>query len=67
MSEGWVRGRSHLLLVLFVGNILALTSITLTNGANVTGRALARNGAVTLDTNTVSNAACGIAPAATAT
>jgi hypothetical protein len=51
----------------FQGNILALTSITLTNGANVVGRALARNGAVTLDTNTVSNAACGVPPAATAT
>jgi hypothetical protein len=37
----------------FVGNILALTSITLTTGATVTGRTLARNGAVTLDTNTV--------------
>jgi serine protease AprX len=35
------------------GNILALTSITLTTGARVTGRALARNGAVTLDTNAV--------------
>ena len=40
----------------FEGNILALTSITLTTGANiVSGRALARNGAVTLDTNNVSN------------
>ncbi|HEY8133124.1 MAG TPA: ice-binding family protein [Thermoanaerobaculia bacterium] len=37
----------------FLGNILALTSITLTTGSNVNGRALARNGAVTLDTNTV--------------
>jgi large repetitive protein len=41
----------------FVGNILALTSITLTTGANVSGRALARNGAVTMDTNNV--AVCG--------
>ena len=40
----------------FEGNILALTSITLTTGANIgSGRALARNGAVTLDTNNVSN------------
>jgi len=38
----------------FVGNILALTSITLTTGADVSGRALARNGAVTMDTNNVS-------------
>ncbi|HZR23559.1 MAG TPA: IPTL-CTERM sorting domain-containing protein [Vicinamibacterales bacterium] len=37
----------------FAGNILALTSITETTGASLTGRALARNGAVTLDTNTV--------------
>lgn len=42
----------------FVGNILALTSITLTNGANVDGRVLARNGAVTLDTNTITAAIC---------
>lgn len=40
----------------FEGNILALTSITLTTGANIKcGRALAQNGAVTLDTNNVSN------------
>jgi Ice-binding-like len=39
----------------FTGNILALTSITLNTGANIQcGRALARNGAVTMDTNTVS-------------
>lgn len=41
-----------------VGNLLALTSITLTTGAAVTGRALARNGAVTLDTNTVNAGGC---------
>ena len=46
----------------FVGNILALTSITLNTGANVSGRALARNGAVTLDTNTISVAVCGVPP-----
>jgi hypothetical protein len=45
----------------FAGNILALTSITLTTGANLTGRALARNGAVTLDTNTVNASACAAA------
>jgi hypothetical protein len=39
----------------FAGNILALTSITLNTGANIQcGRALARNGAVTMDTNDVS-------------
>ncbi len=47
----------------FAGNILALTSITLAPGANLSGRALARNGAVTLDTNTISKAPCAQAPA----
>ena len=40
----------------FEGNIVALTSITLDTGATIlNGRALARNGAVTLDTNDISN------------
>lgn len=38
----------------FVGNILALTSITLNAGVSLNGRALARNGAVTLSSNAVS-------------
>ena len=45
----------------FAGNILALTSISANTGAGITcGRALARNGAVTLDTNGISidTAAC---------
>lgn len=42
----------------FKGNILALTSITITTGANLEGRALARNGAVTLDTNVITGCAC---------
>lgn len=42
----------------FVGTILALQSITLTTEATVEGRVLARNGAVTMDTNTITNAAC---------
>lgn len=37
----------------FRGTILALTSITATTGVVVDGRLLARNGAVTLDTNTI--------------
>ncbi|MBG1260892.1 ice-binding family protein [Nostoc commune] len=40
----------------FKGNILALTSITLTTGVNIEcGRTLAQNGAVTMDTNNVSS------------
>ncbi len=40
------------------GTIMALTSITMTTGATLEGRALARNGAVTMDTNTITRAAC---------
>ena len=50
------------------GSILALTSITLTTGATVEGRALARNGAVTMDTNTITRPGCSPAtPGATPT
>jgi type VI secretion system secreted protein VgrG len=49
----------------FVGNILALTSIALQNGASVSGRALARNGEVTMDTNNVGFSGCTV-PTATA-
>jgi hypothetical protein len=42
----------------FVGNILALTSITLDTGATVDGRLLAQNGAVTLDNNSITMAVC---------
>ncbi len=38
---------------IFFGNILADQSITLTTGAELTGRALTRIGAITLDTNIV--------------
>jgi type VI secretion system secreted protein VgrG len=42
----------------FLGNVLAMTSITLNTGASVScGRVLAEHGAVTLDDNTVSDAA----------
>jgi hypothetical protein len=37
----------------FQGTILSLQSVSLDTGASLTGRALARNGAVTLDGNTV--------------
>jgi hypothetical protein len=46
----------------FRGNILALTSNTATTGATVDGRLLARNGAVTLDSNTVTRAQCAAGP-----
>jgi type VI secretion system secreted protein VgrG len=42
----------------FVGTILALTSITATTGVSVQGRLLARNGAVTLDTNSITRPTC---------
>jgi hypothetical protein len=38
---------------IFYGNILAQASITVTTGAVLNGRALARTGAVTLDNNAV--------------
>jgi uncharacterized repeat protein (TIGR01451 family) len=37
------------------GTVMALASITVTTGTSIDGRALARNGAVTLDTNTVTD------------
>ncbi len=51
----------------FKGTIIALTSITLTTGATIDGRALARNGAVTLDTNTITRSTCAAAATATPT
>ena len=49
----------------FIGNILALASVTLTTGASVSGRVLARTGAVTMDTNTVSACAAPVLPTIT--
>jgi type VI secretion system secreted protein VgrG len=46
----------------FAGNIIALASVTLGTGVSLNGRALARNGAVTMDTNSVSNASCADPP-----
>ena len=55
---------------LFVGNILALTSITVQSSTVVRGRALARNGAVTLDNNVFTQPSCtpstDLTPTATA-
>lgn len=59
---------------LFVGTILALTSVTVESSTVVHGRALARNGAVTLDNNVFTQPSCesstdlvptGTAPATT--
>jgi hypothetical protein len=44
----------------FKGTILALTSITLVTAASIDGRALARNGAVTMDTNRITRADCAV-------
>ena len=52
----------------FRGSILALTSITVTTAATVDGRVLARNAAVTLDTNTITRSRCATpTPTPTAT
>ncbi len=47
----------------FVGNILALASIDLQTNATVSGRALALNGAVTMDANHVDFEACAASTA----
>ncbi|MFF1797608.1 ice-binding family protein, partial [Kitasatospora sp. NPDC058263] len=46
----------------FKGNILAMTSITVNHASVIEGRALARTGAVTLDDNTITRAACTVGP-----
>jgi hypothetical protein len=51
----------------FVGNILALTSISLATGASLQGRALARNGGVTLQGNAITSPTCLAVPPTTTT
>jgi hypothetical protein len=52
----------------FAGNIMALTSISVQTGVTVHGRALARNGAVTLDNDVFTSPTCALAaPGATTT
>lgn len=46
----------------FTGQLMAQASITATNGATIQGKLLALTGAVTLDTNTITNNICTITP-----
>ena len=51
----------------FVGHVMAMESITANTGATFIGQLLARNAAVTLDTNTITNDACAtVTPSASA-
>jgi hypothetical protein len=56
----WVIGSSATLGTnsVFEGTIMALSSITLTTGARLDGRALARNGAIDFDSNPVNVPPC---------
>lgn len=60
----WQVGSSAVLgtFTVFNGNILALTDITLQTGASLQGRALARNGQVTLDNNAITACSGGTTP-----
>jgi hypothetical protein len=49
----------------FRGTILALTSITVTSATTINGRVLARNGAVTLDNDTITSPTCATTPGST--
>lgn len=46
----------------FVGTIMAMTSITMADDVTVDGRALARNGNVTLINDTITSSTCAIVP-----
>ncbi len=46
----------------FIGNIFALSSMTLNTNTTVSGRVIGLNGAVTLDSNVVSVPTCGAIP-----
>jgi len=46
----------------FAGTVLALTSISVETGDTIAGRALARNGAVTLDDDTITASTCSVTP-----
>jgi hypothetical protein len=51
----------------FVGTVMALTTITGQTGMTMNGRLLARNGAVNLDTNTITTSACAAGTGGTTT
>jgi hypothetical protein len=51
----------------FQGNLMALTDISLNNGATVRGRLLARNGQVSLINNVIDGSMCGTSTSATPT
>jgi Ice-binding-like len=46
----------------FTGTVLALTSISVQTGDTIAGRVLARNGAVTLDDDTITASGCAVTP-----
>jgi len=51
----------------FVGTVLALASVSAKSGAIIDGRLVARTGAVTLDTNTLTASDCSLLPPVTTT
>ncbi|MCK9930572.1 ice-binding family protein [Frankia sp. Mgl5] len=65
----WVVGSSATLGTYSIlgGNVLALTSVTVTTGVTVDGRILARNGAVTLDSDIITRPVTTQGPVSTTT